>query len=173
MATNRQKRTRNLIKIPTSKTAWAILTDSPLPDDHNPWEAFQLEGDGCRHLWELHRGLILDEWISNRPCSRPSCWWQFDAPRWHNPKDMDCFWYGKLSEPRQRISGTGSLHRAFVPLFDKGIPQLWDAKSLDAGDPLFFESEAAFLQRHDLLTDTEKKWLKTNKQALKPEKIEV
>ncbi|MDH3358851.1 MAG: hypothetical protein OER59_08095 [Desulfobulbaceae bacterium] len=35
------------------------------------------------------------------------------------------------------------------------------------------EKQAAYLLRHDLLTDTEKAWLDGHKEALEPEKVEV
>jgi hypothetical protein len=44
-----------------------------------------------------------------------------------------------------------------VPSFTKGIPSSW--QSVDENDPPIFESEASYLDRHGLLTATEKKFL--------------
>ena len=43
----------------------------------------------------------------------------------------------------------------------------------DPDDPPVFESEAAYLQRHDLLTESEKEYLKSHPELLEPEVIDL
>ena len=121
--------------------------------------------------FELVKDEILAAHIRKHPCTRPIAWWHLLAPRWFPEEDKDCFWYGKLPQPRLRISGTGKLHHG-MPFFSKGIPGHFNAETLNPEEPLIFESEAAYLQRHGLLTDNEKNWLKSHKKALEPEQIE-
>jgi hypothetical protein len=90
----------------------------------------------------------------------------------------------------------------YVPNFDKGLPTSWVTKfqedyyngravdihghkigdhiegdfkgvAINPDDPPVFESEAAYLQRHDLLTDAEKKFIEKNPSSLEPEKVEI
>lgn len=91
---------------------------------------------------------------------------------------------------------------AYVPYFDRGIPESWvtkfdeeyyngrrkdihgnpigteykeghfKGKAIDPNDPPVFESEAAYLERHGLLTASEKKWLAGHPEAMEPERIE-
>jgi hypothetical protein len=58
-----------------------------------------------------------------------------------------------------------------VPEFTMGIPSGW--ASINEGDPPIFESEAAFLDRHGLLTPQEKKYLASHQELLEPEKVEI
>ena len=95
-----------------------------------------------------------------------------------------------MPEPRQRIGGIGTPSfevLAYAPCFCKGIPisfiNEWDMKfyadsfkgknvsPIGENDPPTFESEAAYLQRHDLLTPQEKKYLASHHKLLEPEKV--
>ena len=77
MPTNRVRKTRSA-RPDVSPTVWAMLNDLEMPPGVNKWQHF----DGVpRALWEQHRDEVLREWIRDRPGSRPSYWWQFDAPR--------------------------------------------------------------------------------------------
>jgi hypothetical protein len=71
------------------------------------------------------------------------------------------YFHGTLPEPRRRIGGKGETPwdagLVVVPSFTKGIPSSW--QSVDENDPPIFESEASYLDRHGLLTATEKKFL--------------
>ena len=90
---------------------------------------------------------------------------------------------------------------AYAPYFDKGIPTGWvskfdeeyyngrrknihgdpiatehkegdfKGKAIDPNDPPQFESEAAYLQRHNLLTDAEKKFIEKHPELLEPEEV--
>ncbi|MBN2062161.1 MAG: hypothetical protein JW882_17290 [Deltaproteobacteria bacterium] len=93
-------------------------------------------------------------------------------------------------------------HLAYLPNFEYGLPTTWvtesevqyyngrakdihgniiptpykegnfKGKAIDPDDPPVYESEAAYLQRHGLLTATEKKWLAGYPEALEAVKIE-
>ena len=211
MATNRKKRGRSRRQAQISETAWAMLNDLPLPANGNKFERFILEspaahtqGQGLKDYWNRYRDAILADWTSKSPCTRPSCWWRFDAPRWEKPKDKDCYWYGVLSEPRKRIGGTGTPAYEclnYVPSFTIGVPDRWvsafdvdyyngravandgscigdnykdgdfDGIAVDPDDPPTFESQAAYLKRHGLLTAAEVRWLDKHPEALEPEAV--
>ena len=92
-----------------------------------------------------------------------------------------------MPEPRQRIGGIGTPSYEVLnvaPSFFKGVSNSFidenDIKHadsfkrknvfpIDANDPPTFESEAAYLQRHDLLTPQEKKYLASHPELLEPE----
>ena len=95
-----------------------------------------------------------------------------------------------MPEPRQRIGGIGTPSYEVLnvkPSFFKGVSNSFidenDMKyyadsfkgknvfPIDANDPPEFESEAAYLQRHDLLTPQEKKYLASHPELLEPEKV--
>ncbi len=136
-------------------------------------ETFLLQGskDKLKKAWEQYRNEVMADWIRQNPCSRPHGWWTFDAP-----------------EPRRRIGGIGQADfecLAYMPHYDRGIPTRWitqddvdtfgpDFKGIpiDRRDPPRFESEASYLQRLNLLTPAEMKWLQAHKQALEPERVE-
>ena len=92
-----------------------------------------------------------------------------------------------MPEPRQRIGGIGTPSYEVLnvaPSFFKGVSNNFidenDMKypadsfkgknvfPIDANDPPTFESEAAYLQRHDLLTPQEKKYLASHRKLLEP-----
>ena len=104
-------------------------------------------------LWESHRHEILSEWIKKSPCTRPWIWWKFDA-----------------SEQRLHLSGSGGWHRGMAVDAD-GLPKYWQI-TWNKDDPPFFESSAVYLQRHNLLTSTEKKWLAGHPEAMEQESVE-
>src|SRR5690242_15024366 len=67
-----------------------MLMDEPLPEPESmatKWEAFALQygPEGVvrltlRQAWEEHREDVLAEWTKKHPGTRPSAWWQWDAP---------------------------------------------------------------------------------------------
>ncbi len=86
MPTKRQRISRGRRRA-TSPTAWAWLTDAPMPEDADQWELLDLQHptsarllDSCRALWEQHRNEILAAWVKEKPGTRPARWWEFDAP---------------------------------------------------------------------------------------------
>jgi hypothetical protein len=96
-----------------------------------------MHSEKARTLWQRHGVELLDGWISERPGSRPEIWWQIDAP-----------------EPRRLILGRGVLlserYRNLVAPSDRGVPMMYDE-----GDAVF-ETEGAYLERLDLLTQRER-----------------
>jgi hypothetical protein len=109
-----------------------------------------------RAAWDAVGLDITAEWSVERPGTRPSCWWQYEAPG-----------------PRRRLGGIGtsmSNCSAYAPEFRRGIPthwltrEMWDfyatfspggaiaeAEPLDPADPPTYESESAYLARLNLL----------------------
>jgi len=49
----------------------------------NPFQVLGLvhgNAKGRREIWERARDAVLPRWLEERPGTRPSLWWQFDAP---------------------------------------------------------------------------------------------
>lgn len=95
---------------------------------------FQTDGEQ-RALWAEHGPGIVAEWVETAPGTRPSAWWDFDAPR--QPVGRYPGWYfdGKLPEPRLRVGGKGTPCfevLAYAHHYVLGIPDHWVADwSLD------------------------------------------
>ena len=117
-----------------------------------------------RAAWGQCRDQILQDWINENPGIRPLYWWRYEAP-----------------EPRRRISGVGqAAHEvsAYVENYKFGLPDHWVRRAdwlrgvvVDPSDPPTFESEATYLDRHDLLLPGEREHLGPDDFA--PEVIEV
>ena len=153
MPSNRQKRKR---KISLGVDVWNFLSDIALPSDGWTWDVFDLEGnrDMRAALWSEHRAAILEEWIQEKPGTRPSLFWEFDVPR--QPKKNDGWYFdGTLPVPRKRIKGVVSGGSNPIIHFYKGIPAY---EPFDQDD--YFESEASYLTRHGLLLPGEADRLK-------------
>jgi hypothetical protein len=86
-------------------------------------------------LWAANRDDVLREWIRDYPGTRPYAWWQHDAP-----------------EPRRRIGGSGLVRNERHAY---GLPTDADWRVVDPNNPPSFESQAAYLDRHGLLSDAE------------------
>jgi hypothetical protein len=120
-----------------------------------------------RKLWKERKEEILPAWIRKYPGTRPHAWWNLD---------------GKNVKQRARVGGVGRPvydYLSYLPKFKFGIPvefvtkeraEMWmspnlpqrlrtEMEAVDPKDPPTFESEAAFLDRHELLTPAEKKKL--------------
>jgi hypothetical protein len=107
--------------------------------------------------WNEIRSEIMPQWISEHPCTRPWGWWEHDSPA-----------QGELenSDPRQQVGSKGEVCRyCYAPHYKWGVFEYWH---YDENSPPIFESEAAYLQRLDLLTDKEKKHLSANPKLLEP-----
>jgi hypothetical protein len=115
-----------------------------------------------RRLWKRLRDIVLKEWITKSPGTRPTAWWAYDAPRQPRGNFVDCYWDGKLPEPRRKLSGAGfpawEGRYNMVPSYDHGIPNYWSG--VDLKDLPCFEPEAAYLKRHGLLTSVETRKLR-------------
>jgi hypothetical protein len=138
-----------------SDAAWAYLNDLPIPDGdgETKFAILMLEvgdGEALRELWDRARGEVLAGWVKG---TRPAVWWRFEAPRQLLGTHGGCFYDGKLPQPRKQISGAGcdaSLISAYMPSYESGLPKAW--AGFEEGDPPVFESQAAYLRRHNLLT---------------------
>ena len=167
-----------------SPCAIARLYDQPAPADTagDPWPWTSLRDDDAEAvLWAENRVAVLRGWPRERPGTRPSLWWRYDAP-----------------EPaRKRLGGIGTadLMGGLELRLVCGIPTTWvsefqvayytgkavdihgnpigrtdhagnprtadsfDGVALDPADPPLFESQAVYLDRHGLLTPAERKRL--------------
>lgn len=169
MPTNRQRIKRSRVSEPVSETVYFLLTGELSPDATDRF--LNNRRDEHQTLWENAKGTVLERFIKQHPGCRPWAWWRFDSP-----------------EPRQRVGGTGSPSyecMGFAPAFSFGLPTSWPSvvnvelelckKSdvPDPDDPPVYESQAAYLQRHGLLTSAEIKWLTKHPAALQPEPIRI
>jgi hypothetical protein len=111
--------------------AWAYLCDADLSEHEPGFEGWLLEfnvDNGTAALWQEHGPVILEWWMIEHPGTRPSLWWQFDAPREPIGTWPDCYYDGMLPLPRQRIGGIGTPKFdvfAYSPNYRSGIPTLW------------------------------------------------
>src|SRR5438045_3025684 len=117
-----------------------------------PCGFFEFQDDAALEaLWSEHGGDIVEEHVEESPGTRPSRWWEFDAPRSKRGTYPGRFYDGQLCEPRLRVGGIGTPAyecRAVVPSFSYGLPDIW--VGIDEDDPPIFESQAAYLKRHGL-----------------------
>ena len=152
MPTNRTRKTRDVTTL--TDPAQKFLKDEYDSNSDN-FEIFLLDGphakDILQRAWYDHKENILSDWISKRPGTRPSLWYQFTSPRQANMGTDFCL-EGKLPAYRRVIQG-----EAFPTLCTwryKGIAMIHS----DAD--ILVESECSFLRRHTLLTTDEAKKLK-------------
>lgn len=153
MPTNR-KRCRRPSQAQPWITEYLLYGCYTLPSGKRSILKTLLFGETPVPAWADVRDELLPQWIKDHPGSRPFSWWGEEAP-----------------ESRRRIGGTGEISED-SPRIEFGAPgpTTWWAGVLP-GDPPTYESQAAYLQRHNLLTPPEKKWLSQHAEALKPEKI--
>ena len=148
-------------KLEISDGLWAYLNDQAIPDgdSETKFAIILLEAGDCealRELWGRARGEVITGWLRDHPGTRPAVWWRLDAPRQLLGTHGGCFFDGKLQQPRKQLSGAGcdaSAISAYMPSYKSGLPKCWAGR--EEGDPPVFESQAAYLQRHGLLTPHE------------------
>lgn len=119
-------------------------------------KVYTVWGDGfdAKISWPQCRDELLPGFIREFPCQRPFSWWDYDAP-----------------EPRRRVGGTGGISESrYSTEFGTPAPNTWWA-GINPDDPPTFQSQSSFLQRHNLLTAPEQKFLKQHPELLKPVKI--
>lgn len=110
---------------------WHLLCFGKLPEDTgeaNCFEVMEFEHGGSGEEWEACRAELLQQWIKERPGTRPWAWWHFDAPRWCDSRFEGLFYQGKIQKPRERLGGTGTpsfecLNSA--PSIEWGVPDSW------------------------------------------------
>jgi hypothetical protein len=111
-------------------------------------------------IWNNYKEEILESWIVEYPGSRPFAWWEWDAPR---DEDLIREWRYHHTFPIARLqtSGKGTTNQArysgMLPSFSLAIPDSWH--EIDKANPPTFESQAAYLKRHGLLTKEEMRTL--------------
>jgi hypothetical protein len=118
---------------------WLWLVDDP--GWHDAEGVMVLYTEDRAALWAGHRNVVLPRWIAAHRGSRPSGWWGFESP----------------ADPRRRTGGTGTTYpeeRGWTQHYHLGLPTEW--ATLDPRDPPCFESQAAYLRRHRLLTPEER-----------------
>ena len=146
-----------------SDATWRFLFDEapgPDADFREHFEYWKLEKDQAdltllglsqEALWTRYGADVLRWWTQARPGSRPSLWWAHRAP-----------------ELRRRLGGVGEPNSMRDIRF--GIPTRWTRPirgswksetepTFDIANPPLFESEAAYLRRHQLLLPSEKRQL--------------
>ena len=173
-----------------SETQMYLMADGlyERPDDYNEWEELIEPGlkyptadyHGSENAWQKAAEQIMEDWLRERPGTRPAFWWHFTAPRmtaaqleengWE-----DCWFADHLCIPRLRLGGIGTPRYevlAYVPHFCCGIPDSWitaadlktypdlEAEAIDPADPPRFESQGTYLQRLNLLVPGERRRLK-------------
>ena len=163
MPSTRTRKKRHY-KPDVSPAHWAMLNDEQIPEDGNPFDRFT---GPSQEQWDKYKGEILENWIKSNPGTRPSYWWQFEAPA-----------------PRKRLGGTGDVEHDVLNVaesYNLGLPdgfidasdaEIWnDLTPIDPEDPPRYESQAAYLDRLGLLTSQERKRL--TKADFEPVKIEA
>jgi hypothetical protein len=169
----RKIRSRN---IELDETVKEFLLSGNKPERGTPgWDLYVsrfFDRDSIKKAWRKHSEEVMADWITKNPCSKPWGWWEFEAPR--HDTGTGAF-FEPLPIPRQRIGGQGQMtwekYPTVVPQFDKGIPSSW--AWVDSENPPRFESEAAFLLRHDLLTEPGNRFLIKHPELLEPERITI
>lgn len=111
------------------------------------YHAEALDLAAVKKVWKALGAELLERWIAENPGTRPFAWWLFDAP-----------------EPRRRmLTGPKVLwvdSLTCPPNARKwwfGVPACTSGG--DHEQKIVFESQAAFLERHGLLTEAERKAL--------------
>jgi hypothetical protein len=165
-----KRRTAKMRRYDVSEVVEAILTDQALPEEDgaNGWEFYshkycrrtgQLAIPTIEDHWSRLGEAITAEWVQKHPGTRPSCWWDFSAPRWEVQPDV-CM-------ARVKVGGSGTPAHVAHPGwrmewrdFAYGIPKRWadDGDPVTANPPLF-EAQASYLERHGLLLPGERKRL--------------
>ena len=135
----------------------AVLYDDMrfLGSDRDSWDWFEYDHDakyglGMDTLWIEHGALALEKYIKAKPGYRPCLWWLYE-----NQAGL-----------RLRLDDSEA-----IPAKDEyslhGIPTNWEVPAEKT--ELIFESQSAFLQRHNLLDADEKRFLRNHKNLLQPE----
>jgi len=165
---------------------------------------FMVEDDK-KAFWESNKDEVLSTWAKESPCTRPSHWWLYDAPKAPIKGGEHMGIFGAPQAQRERLGGVGTPSPevlGIVPCFHLGIPTSWVDSSqeayyngrakdihgelivtqykegnfkglaIDPNDPPKHESQAAFLQRHGLLTTEEKRHLAKHPELLELETVQ-
>lgn len=114
------------------------------PEVSDPWPCFLLTDSQLEATWRKHEAELVAEWIETQPGTRPWAFWEWSAPG-----------------PRLRTGGEGvsapDRWENYGAWLSFGIEVNW--AHVDPDDPPRFESEAAYLQRHNLMSAAERRRL--------------
>ena len=181
MPTNRKRVSRKMAHGISENLREYLLTGHCAKGDA---EVFMLSAspDRLRLVWNAVKNEIMVDWIKKNPCERPWLFWKFEAPK--KPVDGWEDYERFNSAQRRRLGGIGTpLHEVTCSWggFPYGIPSSWviedlkkvgfEGKVIDPKNPPVFESVAAYLERHGLLSPAEKAYLKKHPEILEPEEI--
>jgi hypothetical protein len=155
-------------------------------DEHEAWLHGDDKRSGCLRysphddltaLWANHSERIVAAHVADHPGTRPTRWWQYEAVE---PRRR----LGGIGTPASDVL-------AYVPTFSFGLPSIWISRwqvkyysgiavdvhgrptgdriptnsfkgvAIDSNNPPTFESQAAYLTRHNLMLAGEERRLKT------------
>ncbi len=145
---------------------WAFLNDDAAGiATGKKWERYEMEWNRTlglnepitAQLWREYSAEILARWIAERPGTRPSLWWKFEAPRAPRGSLRGMLVGDDLPQPRLQVGGSGRPANevlAYCPRMSFGVPTTW--ADVEPGNPPLVESEAAYLERMGLLTAAER-----------------
>ena len=142
----RKRKDKRRTDLPDGAVTW-------LHGEQSEWPYFVDPSDRA-DCWHQYGVEIVAEHIARHPGTRPTRWWEYDAPKLSDPGK---FWDGQLPEHRRQLGGSGGQWPSCVPHSWFGVPYLAD---VDPNDPPIFESEASYLDRHGLLTAAERRRLR-------------
>ena len=139
-------------------TSWSADQIHHLRTGHGIWreDAF-CSDDLMRQAWGDLGDEILEAWIVEHPGTRPAAWWAFDAPGRRERTDGrahpfdDPLRRGQVATWRKKYGET-SAERLCTLSF--GCPAMFINLDDSRAE---YESEGAFLRRHNLLTTTEQR----------------
>lgn len=119
--------------------------------------------------WKIFGQRLTAEWIQDHPGTRPFGWWEHSSPGL-----------------RERVGGKGSPEFEVLNIEEEyiyGVPDAWvsalsiycwpDLKeyAVDPEDPPAYESQASFLKKHNLLSNSEIERL--SDKDFEPEKLNI
>jgi hypothetical protein len=193
MPTTRRRR-RQVLREPLSPALrhWLETGELGDPETAGFLEMFTLTHRGQRaalvRWWRASCDEIVRDWIAAHPGTRPHGWWEFDSP-----EPQRCR-LGGIGTPAHECLAHAPLFRFGLPLawVDRFSAEYYtgrardihgnrigtayanraepfQGRAIDPQDPPRYESEAAFLDRHGLLSAAERMALPAD--ALKPEVI--
>jgi hypothetical protein len=144
---------------------WRYLTDTVIEADRTDrenWELALLESDQRDHetgyktieIWEQHREQILADWVVRHPGTRPWCWWRFDSGLPHVQQIYPI-------RPREIIEDARDKRYTFwcVGWHPDNKKRLTDEEHEELRKQ-FIMDQRAWLERHKLLSSTERESLR-------------
>lgn len=190
MPTKRTRVSRAMVP-EVSEVMLHFLSDQlfPLPkdseDDIIDWLYFTTREEK-ENIWTQCQDVIIEAWVNVRPGTRPSLWWKIVAPEKSRRRlggvgtaafevlayaeeyhcglpitfidEFDADYYNGLARD---VNG----NRIGTEFTDGSFP----GRAIDQRNPPQYESQAAYLRRNGLLTESEKRRLKPRN--FRPEKV--